>query len=208
MRATAPFRQSNSPPREVRRSRQAVASRLSAGTFGRFSSFGQSLARLVQVTGSKAQVVGTDTVAGRKADIVSLQDHSGAQIRVWIDHQHPFILKWQQADSGQVLTPGSFSMNVTSIHYGNTIPPSSLRVSLPKDAANLHRQICVYSCSSAVSGSNSSWDSGLFPGYIRIPAPVYLDASSRRLLQVYLFGETFMLATAPPAISYGPTSYG
>lgn len=124
---------------------------LAAGSFGTFQSFQQALNRLAKRTASKPQVVGQDVVAGRKADIVSLQDQTGAHVRVWIDHDQPFILKWQQDDSAQVMTPGTFSMQVKSIRWSR---PSAapLRFVPPQGAKDTHSEICSYTCSSGAIG--------------------------------------------------------
>jgi hypothetical protein len=178
---------------------------LAAGSFGAFQSFQQALNRLAKGASSKPQVVGQDVVAGRKADIVSLQDLSGAHIQVWIDHDRPFILKWQQDDSAQVMTPGTFSMQVKSIRW--SLPsPAPLRFAPPQGAKDTHSEICSYTCSSGASGSNSTWDPHFHPGYVFVPAPTSLR-SLRKSVQIYNHREMFLLRLAPPDISYGKTSY-
>jgi hypothetical protein len=178
---------------------------LAAGSFGVFESFQQALNRLAKRTASKPQVVGQDVVAGRKADIVTLQDQSGAHILVWIDHDQPFILKWQQDDSAQVMTPGTFSMQVKSIRW--SLPSAALlRLVPPRGAKDVHSEICSYACSSGASGSNSTWDTHFHPGYLFVPPPTSLR-SLRKSVQIYNHQETFLLRLAPPDISYGKIPY-
>jgi hypothetical protein len=181
------------------------ASPLATRSFGRFGSVQAAVNGIAKATFGTVQLVGQDTVAGRLADVVTVQDPNTAPIRVWIDHTHPYILRWQQGDAAQVLTAGSFSAQVTSIAYGVAPAASLFRFTPPTGAVNVHREVCIFSCSSSVSGANRRFDSDLHPGYFRVPAPNALPAAVRRERLVYMDQEPFMLRTSPPIITYGHT---
>jgi hypothetical protein len=69
----------------------------------------------------------------------------------------------------------------------------------------VHREVCIFSCSSGLGAANGKFDSDLHPGYFRVPAPAILPAAVRKERLVYLGQEPYMLWTSPPIITYGNT---
>jgi outer membrane lipoprotein-sorting protein len=170
-----------------------------AGQFlGTFPSFQAAITRLSQVTGQKASTDGQETIAGRAAQIVSVRA-GGMQIRVWIDRDHPFILKWEETGLDSTM----YSMQVTSIHYGKGPSTAALRFHPPVSATNNHLNVCTPGCGPNGVFIESSWNARQFPGYYFVPPPPSLPVAERKFYQVVSHLDPFTGQILGPGIAYG-----
>jgi len=125
---------------------------------GQVLPMGQTLAQYVQElnnpqTGTHARALGQETVLGRAADVVEVWPisrstsgscHSAAQClkqstgygraRLWIDHEHGVVLRYQQFDMpahGLGAGPQNFLYQVTAISFGAGPTPAELAYQPP-----------------------------------------------------------------------------
>jgi outer membrane lipoprotein-sorting protein len=74
-----------------------------------------------------AKVVGEDTVAGRKADILEISPHNGRAYRIWVDKETKLPLQKQSAMQNAL----QYTITYTQIDFSGSIPDEFIAYSVP-----------------------------------------------------------------------------